>query len=76
MQVDKFYIIIDLALRLLLHFFIATIQIGFIVTHLRLGSLAPRPVREISMEPIIVGVSMEMPLFTMTSFHSARGQVE
>ena len=43
MQVDKFYIIIDLALRLLLHFFIATIQIGFIVTHLRLGSLAPRP---------------------------------
>ena len=29
---------------------------------------------EISMEPIIVGISMEMPSFTMTSFWSAHGQ--
>ena len=47
-------------------------------------SLVPRPyilillewglVREISMETIRVGISMEMPSFTMTSFQSARGQ--
>ena len=32
-------------------------------------------VREISMETTRVGVSMEMPSFTMTSFQSAQGQV-
>ena len=49
-------------------------------------SLVPRPyililleyglVCKISMEPMIVGVSMGMPSFTMTSFQSARGQVD
>ena len=58
---------------------------GSLTSTICIISLVPRPYililleygldSEISMETVIVGVSMEMPSFTMTSFQSARGQV-
>ena len=55
---------------------------GSLTSTICIISLVPRPYililleyGEISMETVIVGVSMEMPSFTMTSFQSARGQV-